>query len=120
MWQRETTARSSDIEAVFGRRGKGQSLWGFAAEQSEAGRSEKPQCLWRPAWVVPTELSGDLECPVVWRKRFNISGSDVAARDVQAATSPANQIAHARTKSRSFAGGGTGQGGKPERQSPSL
>jgi hypothetical protein len=37
--------------------------------------------------------------------------SDVAARDVQAATSAANQIAHAKTKSRSFAGGGTGQRG---------
>src|SRR6266404_4383425 len=29
-----------------------QSLWGFAAEQSEAGRSEKHQSLWRHARVV--------------------------------------------------------------------
>ena len=64
MWQLETTARSSDIEAVFGRKGKGQSLWGFAAEQSEAGRSEKPQCLWRPAQVVSADLSGCPRCPV--------------------------------------------------------
>ena len=44
----------------------------------------------------------------------------MAALPIQAVTSHANQIAHARTKSRSFAGGGSGQRGKPKRQSPSL
>lgn len=57
---------------------------------------------------------------VVWRAERGVRVSDVAACDVQAATSPANQIARATTKSRSFAGGGTGQRGKPKRQSPSL
>jgi len=45
---------------------------------------------------------------------------DVAARDVQAATSPANRMALARTKSWRFAGGGSGRGEKPTRQRPSL
>ena len=40
---------------------------------------------------------------------------DVAARDVQAATSPAFQLAHARTKSWRFAGGGLGGGGENRR-----
>jgi exoribonuclease R len=52
MWPRETTARSGDIGAWSDRERQSQNLWGFAAEQSEADGSEKPQCLWRPAWVV--------------------------------------------------------------------
>jgi hypothetical protein len=40
--------------------------------------------------------------------------SDVAARDVQAATSPANRIAHAGTKSWRFTGGGSGARGKAD------
>jgi hypothetical protein len=40
--------------------------------------------------------------------------SDVAACDVQAATSAANRIVHAGTKSWRFAGGGSGQGGKAD------
>ena len=35
--------------------------------------------------------------------------------DVQAATSPANRIAHARTKSWRFAGGGSGAAGQSRR-----
>jgi hypothetical protein len=57
----------------------------------------------------------------MWNTAGRVLLGDVAARDVQAATSPANRIAPARTKSWRFAGGGLGSGGEnPTRQRPSL
>ena len=57
----------------------------------------------------------------MWNTAGQVLLGDVAARDVQAATSPANRIAPARTKSWRFAGGGLGGGGEnPTRQRPSL
>ena len=53
-------------------------------------------------------------------RTVRFSAGDVAACDVQAATSQATHIAQASTKSRSFAGDGTGQRGKTTRQSPNL
>ena len=81
MWPRETTVRSGDIGAESDSSGPGQSLWGFAAEQSEAGRSEKLQCLWRPARVVSAyAVSGTKPPAVVWRMAGSILRSDVAAQ----------------------------------------
>jgi len=48
--KRRLAAATSQVQ--LDSRGQGQSLWGFTAQQSEAGRSEKPQCLWRPARIV--------------------------------------------------------------------
>ena len=48
----------------------------------------------------------------VWRTNGHVLVSDVAARDVQAATSPASQIARAGRKSWRFAGDGSGARGK--------
>jgi len=56
----------------------------------------------------------------MWHTNGQMLASDVVARDVQAATSPANRIAHARTKSWRFAGDGSGARGKPAWQRPSL
>ena len=44
----------------------------------------------------------------MWNTNGQALPGDVAARDVQAATSSANRIAHARTKAWRFAGGGEG------------
>ena len=41
MWPREPAARSGDIGPTSDRQRHSHSLWGFAAEQSEADRSEK-------------------------------------------------------------------------------
>ena len=51
----------------------------------------------------------------MWNTGGQVLLGDVAARDVQAATSPANRIAPARTKSWRFAGGGLGSGGENRR-----
>jgi hypothetical protein len=51
----------------------------------------------------------------MWNTNGQVLVCDVAARDVQAATSPANQIAHARTKSWRFAGDGSGVAGQSRR-----
>ena len=51
----------------------------------------------------------------MWNTAGQVLLGDVAARDVQAATSPANRIAPARTKSWRFAGGGLGSGGENRR-----
>jgi hypothetical protein len=45
---------------------KSQSLWGFAAEQSEAGRSEKHQSLWRLARVVSDQPVSRTKMLVLW------------------------------------------------------
>jgi hypothetical protein len=50
----------------------------------------------------------------MWHTNGQMLVSDVAARDVQAATSRANQVAHAATKSWRFAGGGSGARGKAD------
>jgi hypothetical protein len=57
----------------------------------------------------------------MWNTNDQVLASDVAALNVQAATSPANCLAYAGTKSWRFVGDGSGaEGEKPARQRPSL
>ncbi len=73
----------------------------------------KTRSLWLPARVVAVPAVS--RCRAQMRcgdRNGQVLASDVAARDVQAATSPASWIAKARRKSWRFAGGGSGQKGK--------
>jgi hypothetical protein len=122
MWPRETTARSGDIEGGVGSPPAKPMSSGFVAESTAVCAGAKN--LRSLAARASGYGLGSQPIPganTMWGTNGRFLVSDVAARDVQAATSPANQIAHARTKSWSFAGGGLGGGGeKPTRQRPSL
>ena len=50
----------------------------------------------------------------------NVMANDVAARDMQAATSSANRIATAKQSLGALRAAALGAGGEPQQQSPSL
>ena len=75
MWPREPRLAAATSGWGLVAKRCSQSLWGFAAEQSEAGRSEKPQCLWRPARIVSANPSEGARCPVEWCRALSIRGA---------------------------------------------
>lgn len=111
---------SGDIGAQSNRQPHSHSLWGFAPEQSEAGGSRKHQNLWRPAQVVSGQSVGRSKTPVMeWHITDSIEASGVAAPNIQAATSPAFRIAHAKRRLGTLRAAGR-ENGKPKQQSPSC
>jgi len=87
----------------------------FVAEHCRLCRSEKREvfgCLRGGCSADSQPMPG---ASAMWNRNGQVLTSDVAARDVQAATSPAYWIANARTKSWRFAGGGSGLMGKGRR-----
>jgi len=122
MWPRETTARSGDIEGGIGSPPAKPMSSGFTAESTvvcAAAKNTKSL-----AARVSGYGTGGQPIPranAVWNIAGMVTLGDVAACDVQAATSPANRIAHFRTKSWRFAGGVLGGGGEnTTRQRPSF
>jgi hypothetical protein len=113
MWPRETTARSGDIVGGIGSPTAKPMSSGFAAESTAvcAGAKNTKSLAAR---VGGCGLGSQpiLNANAVWNINRQVLVSDVAARDVQAATSPASRIARAGRKSWRFAGDGSGARGK--------
>ena len=121
MWPREPTARSDDIVAVSGRHWPSQCLRVLQRSTAVCAAAKNTKSLAARAGSCGAGSQPIPSTNAKWHTNGQMLVSDVAARDVQAATSPANRIAPARTKSWRFAGGGLGGGGeKPTRQRPSL
>jgi hypothetical protein len=109
MWPRETTARSGDIGEALDRHRQGQCLRVLQRSTAVCAEAKNMKSL---AARTGSYGAGGQPMPganATWNTNGQVLVSDVAARDVQAATSPANRIARARTKSWRFAGGGEGR-----------
>ena len=113
MWPRETTARSGDIVGGIGSPTAKPMSSGFAAESTAVCAGAKnSKSLAARASSCGADNQPILNANAVWNINGQVLVSDVAARDVQAATSPASRIARAGRKSWRFAGDGSGARGK--------
>ena len=115
MWPRETTARSGDIGAAIRSPPARPMASRFAAEHCSLCRSEKREVFGCLRGGCCADSQAMPSASGMWNTKVEVLTSDVAARDVQAATSPAYWIANARTKSWRFAGDGPGLMGKGRR-----
>jgi hypothetical protein len=112
MWPRETTARSGDIEGGIGSPRQSQCLRVLQRSTAVCVAAKNPKSLAARAGVCgaggPPTPGTNMMC----NGTGHVLLRDVAARDVQAATSPASRIARAGRKSWRFAGDGSGARGK--------
>jgi hypothetical protein len=92
------------------------NVFGFCSEAPSFVPERKTRSLWLPARVIAVSAVSRCRTPL-WcgTRTVSFQVNDVAARDVQAATSPASRIAPARPKSWRFAGGGSRAEGKSRR-----
>jgi len=112
MRPRETTAHSGDIGSGLLSAPAETKSSGFEAEHRRLCRSEKREVFDCPrGWLRSLSTTRQFANAML-NTRAQMLVSDVAARDVQAATSLANRIAHAGRKSWRFSCGGSGARGE--------